>query len=138
LFATARAAYAQTSVRANVTAFIEDMAAAYAWADLIICRAGALTVSELAAAGLGAILVPYPNAVDDHQTHNAEFLVQAGAAVRIADADLTATRLASELLRLCTDRALLAQMAGSARAQARPDAAAELLRSCLAAAGEAA
>jgi UDP-N-acetylglucosamine--N-acetylmuramyl-(pentapeptide) pyrophosphoryl-undecaprenol N-acetylglucosamine transferase len=138
LFATARAAYAQTTVRADVSAFIEDMAAAYAWADLIICRAGALTVSELAAAGLGAILVPYPNAVDDHQTHNAEFLVQAGAAVRIADGDLTATRLATELLRLCNDRAQLAQMAGKARALARPDAAAELLRSCLAAAREAA
>ncbi len=138
LYETARSAYEQTTVRAQVSAFIEDMASAYAWADLIICRAGALTVSELAAAGLGAILVPYPAAVDDHQTHNAQFLVQAGAALRIADKDLTATRLADELLRLCADRALLAQMASRARAHARPDAAAELLRSCLAAAREAA
>ena len=138
LLESARAAYVQTRVRAQVSAFIEDIAAAYAWADLIICRAGALTVSELAAAGLGAVLVPYPNAVDDHQTHNAQFLVQAGAAVCIADRDLTATRLADELLRLCADRTLLAQMAARAREHARPDAAAELLRSCLDAAGEAA
>ncbi len=138
LLETARAAYAQTPVRAQVSAFIENMAEAYGWADLIICRSGALTVSELAAAGLGAILVPYPHAVDDHQTHNAGFLVRAGAAQCIADPDLTATRLADALLRLCADRAVLAQMAQAARSLARPDAAAELLRRCLAAAQESA
>jgi len=136
LIGAARANYAQTNLGAQVNAFIEDMAAAYGWADLVICRSGALTVSELAAAGVGAVLVPYPHAVDDHQTHNAEFLVQAGAAVRIADADLTATRLADELIRLCSDRPALAVMAERARDRARPDAAAQLLARCLVAAGE--
>jgi UDP-N-acetylglucosamine--N-acetylmuramyl-(pentapeptide) pyrophosphoryl-undecaprenol N-acetylglucosamine transferase len=138
LIGAARADYARTTLRAQVTAFIDDMAAAYGWADLVICRSGALTVSELAAAGVGAVLVPYPHAVDDHQTHNAGFLVQAGAAVRIADAELGATRLADELIRLCADRATLVAMAERARGRARPDAAAQLLARCLAAAGEAA
>ncbi len=75
----------QAGVNARVDAFIEDMAGAYAWADLVICRAGALTVAELAAAGLGAILVPFPSAVDDHQTHNARYLTEAGAAVLIPE-----------------------------------------------------
>ncbi len=82
-------------MRADVRPFIEDMAEAYGWADLVICRAGALTVSELAAAGVGAMLVPFPAAVDDHQTHNARFLVREGAAVLIADRELTAERLAA-------------------------------------------
>lgn len=138
LLESARAAYARTTLAAQVTAFIDDMAAAYGWADLVICRSGALTVSELAAAGVAAVLVPYPHAVDDHQTHNAEVLVQAGAAVRIADAELTAARLADAVQGLCADRGQLAAMAGRARAQARPDAAAQLLARCLAAAGEAA
>ena len=87
-----RAAYAGAGVEAEVMPFIADMAAALAWADLAICRAGALTIAELAAAGLGAILVPFPHAVDDHQTHNAQFLVDAGAAQRVADAALTPER----------------------------------------------
>ena len=77
----ARAAYGEAGVQGEVTAFIADMAQALGWADLVICRAGALTIAELAAAGVGAILVPYPHAVDDHQTHNAQFLVDAGAAL---------------------------------------------------------
>jgi len=136
--AAAQDAYAKTWLTASVSAFIDDMAEAYGWADLVICRSGALTVSELAAAGVGAVLVPYPHAVDDHQTHNAEVLVRAGAALRIADAGLDAARLAETLKPLCAGRETLAAMAERARGCARPEAAHELLARCLAAAGEAA
>jgi UDP-N-acetylglucosamine--N-acetylmuramyl-(pentapeptide) pyrophosphoryl-undecaprenol N-acetylglucosamine transferase len=128
----AQDAYAKAGVTAEVSAFIGDMAEALGWADLVVCRAGALTIAELAAAGLGALLVPYPHAVDDHQTHNAQFLVQAGAAQCISDQKLTAATLATWLAQLCSDRALLLAMAEAARRVAYPDAAAELLRSCLA------
>lgn len=128
---TAERAYAAAGVRAEVTPFIEDMAAAYEWADLVVCRAGALTISELAAAGVGAILVPFPAAVDDHQTANARYLVNGGAAVLIDDRELTAGRLAAELARLCASRAPLLAMAERARALARPRAADELAEACL-------
>lgn len=127
----ARAAYAEAGVQADVTAFIDDMAQAYADADLVICRAGALTVSELAAVGVGAILVPFPAAVDDHQTVNAQFLVREGAAVLIADRDLTPQRLANELRALCEGRGKLLAMAERARAVARPRSAEELAAACL-------
>jgi UDP-N-acetylglucosamine--N-acetylmuramyl-(pentapeptide) pyrophosphoryl-undecaprenol N-acetylglucosamine transferase len=128
----ARAAYAQAGVQAEITAFIDDMARAYAEADLVICRAGALTISELAAVGVGAVLVPFPAAVDDHQTFNAQFLVREGAAVLIADRDLTAERLAAELRDLCGGRGKLLAMAERARLVARPRAAEELMSVCLA------
>jgi UDP-N-acetylglucosamine--N-acetylmuramyl-(pentapeptide) pyrophosphoryl-undecaprenol N-acetylglucosamine transferase len=127
----ARASYAQAAVDATVVPFIEDMAAAYAWADLVICRAGALTISELAAAGVGAILVPFPAAVDDHQSANAAFLVREGAAVLIPERELTVERLAAELSRLCAGRGVLLAMAERARLLARPRAAEELAQSCL-------
>jgi UDP-N-acetylglucosamine--N-acetylmuramyl-(pentapeptide) pyrophosphoryl-undecaprenol N-acetylglucosamine transferase len=123
--------YADANVRADVRPFIEDMAEAYAWADLVICRAGALTISELAAAGVGAILVPFPAAVDDHQTHNAQFLVQESAAVLIHDRDVTPERLATELQRLCEGRGKLLAMAERARLLAKPNAAEELFQSCV-------
>jgi UDP-N-acetylglucosamine--N-acetylmuramyl-(pentapeptide) pyrophosphoryl-undecaprenol N-acetylglucosamine transferase len=126
-----RASYARAAVRADVRPFIEDMAEAYAWADLVICRAGALTVSELAAVGIGAVLVPFPGAVDDHQAHNAQYLVRAGAAVVIADRELTAERLAAELERLCAGRGRLLSMAERARQLSTPHAADELADSCL-------
>ncbi|HYL02075.1 MAG TPA: undecaprenyldiphospho-muramoylpentapeptide beta-N-acetylglucosaminyltransferase [Steroidobacteraceae bacterium] len=126
-----RASYAQAGVRADVRPFIEDMSEAYGWADLVICRAGALTVSELAAVGVGAILVPYPGAVDDHQAYNAQYLVREGAAVLIADRELTEERLAVELQRLCAGRGKLLAMAERARLLARPRAADELAASCL-------
>jgi UDP-N-acetylglucosamine--N-acetylmuramyl-(pentapeptide) pyrophosphoryl-undecaprenol N-acetylglucosamine transferase len=125
----ARKAYAAAGVEAEVTAFIEDMSAAYAWADVVICRAGALTIAELAAAGLGAILVPYPHAVDDHQTANARFLTRAGAAVLIAAPELNAKRLAAELAVMDRTRALA--MAEAARGLARPDATEAVARACL-------
>jgi UDP-N-acetylglucosamine--N-acetylmuramyl-(pentapeptide) pyrophosphoryl-undecaprenol N-acetylglucosamine transferase len=127
----ARAAYAQAGVRADVSPFIDDMAAAYADADLVICRAGALTVSELAAVGVAAVLVPFPAAVDDHQTFNAQYLVREGAAVLIADRDLTPERLAAELRILCEGRGKLLAMAERARAVAKPRAAEELAAACL-------
>src|SRR6185503_3955799 len=108
---SARKSYADARVRADVRPFIEDMAEAYAWADLVICRAGALTISELTAAGVGSILVPFPAAVDDHQTRNARFLVEAGAALLIPESELNAQRLSDELLRICADRSEPLRMA---------------------------
>jgi UDP-N-acetylglucosamine--N-acetylmuramyl-(pentapeptide) pyrophosphoryl-undecaprenol N-acetylglucosamine transferase len=128
---TARQTYASAGVRADVRPFIEDMAEAYGWADLVICRSGALTVSELAAVGVGAVLVPFPAAVDDHQTHNARYLVSEGAAVLVPDRELTAERLAEELQRLGTGRGKLLAMAERARLLARPHATDELAASCI-------
>lgn len=123
------AQYAQQQVTARVMPYIDDMAAALAWADVAICRAGAMTISELAAVGLGAILVPYPHAVDDHQTANAEYLVAAGAALRVADANLTPAVLA-ELWRN-SSRALWLQRAQAARAVAKPEATQQVAALCL-------
>jgi len=127
----ARAAYEEAGVKAEVTPFINDMSQAYADADLVICRAGALTISELAAVGVASVLVPFPAAVDDHQTVNAQFLVREGAAVLIADRDLTPARLATELKVLCEGRGKLLAMAERARLVARPRAAEELAAACL-------
>jgi len=124
------AAYANLGVTAEVVPFIADMAEAYAWADLVICRAGALTVAELAAAGVGAILIPYPHAVDDHQTHNAAFLVQAGAAQRLPQPELTPERLAELLAGLCNGRGRVRAMAFAARSLARPEATETVARIC--------
>ena len=126
-----RQTYAEAGVRADVQPFITDMAEAYGWADLVICRAGALTISELAAAGIGAVLVPFPAAVDDHQTYNARLLVRQGAAILLPERELTAERLAGEVERLCGERERLVQMAERARALARPDATEALTDTCL-------
>lgn len=114
----AQAAYARAGVSATVEAFIEDMASAFAWADLVVCRSGASTVAELAAAGCPAVLVPFPAAVDDHQTRNADYLVRAGAAVLMPEATLTANALAAQLRLLLADRARLLAMARAARGAA--------------------
>jgi UDP-N-acetylglucosamine--N-acetylmuramyl-(pentapeptide) pyrophosphoryl-undecaprenol N-acetylglucosamine transferase len=129
-----RQAYAQAGVEADVVPFIEDMAAAYGLADLAVCRAGALTIAELTAAGLGAVLVPFPYAVDDHQTGNAQALVQAGAAELIQERDLDVEKLAQRLSVLLADRPRLTAMAEAARAQAKPDAAETIAAACLEAA----
>jgi UDP-N-acetylglucosamine--N-acetylmuramyl-(pentapeptide) pyrophosphoryl-undecaprenol N-acetylglucosamine transferase len=128
--AQAESCYSQAQVKARVAPFIDDMAEAYAWADLVICRAGALTVSELAAAGIGAVLVPFAAAVDDHQTRNAAYLVDDGAALLIAEADLTAARLAEVVGELCRGRGRLIAMAERARMLARPRATEELAAAC--------
>jgi UDP-N-acetylglucosamine--N-acetylmuramyl-(pentapeptide) pyrophosphoryl-undecaprenol N-acetylglucosamine transferase len=134
LLEAARASYAAAGVTGEVTPFIADVAEALGWADLVVCRAGALTVAELAAAGVGALLVPYPHAVDDHQTHNARYLVDAGAARLVPDAQLGGELLAAELRTLCSGgRAGLLLRAQAARSVALPDAAQQLLEACLAA-----
>jgi UDP-N-acetylglucosamine--N-acetylmuramyl-(pentapeptide) pyrophosphoryl-undecaprenol N-acetylglucosamine transferase len=122
--------YAEAGQHARLVPFIEDMAAAYAWADLVICRAGALTISELAATGVGAILVPFPAAVDDHQTRNAEYLASEDAAVLIADRELAPARLERELRTLCAGRGRLLAMAERARLLARSGAAEALAGAC--------
>ncbi|QIK38380.1 undecaprenyldiphospho-muramoylpentapeptide beta-N-acetylglucosaminyltransferase [Caldichromatium japonicum] len=131
LLAEAQAAYQAAGLTAEVVPFIRDMAAAYAWADLVVCRAGALTVSELAAAGLGAILVPYPYAVDDHQRANARYLAEAGAARLIIQQELTPEHLAATLRPLLADRAACLSLAQAAHRLARPQAAAEIASACL-------
>jgi UDP-N-acetylglucosamine--N-acetylmuramyl-(pentapeptide) pyrophosphoryl-undecaprenol N-acetylglucosamine transferase len=114
-------------VQAHCISFIDDMAGAYAWADLVICRAGALTVAELAAVGVPAILVPFPHAVDDHQTGNARFLTLAGGAFLLPQKDLTPESVA---LIGNYSRHQLREMAGKARALARPDAARAVAQVC--------
>ena len=124
-----RLGYAAAGVGAEVFAFIDDMAGRYGEADVVICRAGALTVAELACAGVASILVPFPYAVDDHQTGNAKFLSSRGAAILLAQAELSAERLA-ELLRGLTRERLL-EMAEKARALGKPDATEAVARACM-------
>jgi UDP-N-acetylglucosamine--N-acetylmuramyl-(pentapeptide) pyrophosphoryl-undecaprenol N-acetylglucosamine transferase len=117
-----KAEYIAAGVEATVEPFIRDMASAYGWADLVICRAGALTISELAAAGVGSLLVPYPHAVDDHQTRNGAYLVSAGAAQLLPQVELTSERLAAALQELLSDRDGLSAMAEAAHKLARTEA----------------
>jgi UDP-N-acetylglucosamine--N-acetylmuramyl-(pentapeptide) pyrophosphoryl-undecaprenol N-acetylglucosamine transferase len=126
LRADAEAAYAQAGLHASVEPFIADMASAYGWADLVVCRAGALTLAELCAVGVGSVLVPFPQAVDDHQTRNAEFLVERGAAVLLPQDDALADQLLNVLRELRTDPARRLEMAEAARSLAKPDAAARV------------
>ena len=128
--AVTRQAYAEQGIEAEVTAFIDDMAAAYDWADLVVCRAGALTISELAAAAKPALLVPYPHAVDDHQTANARVLLDVEAAQLMPQAGLTAEALSNRLATLLNP-AILAAMASKARANARLDAIERLADGCM-------
>ena len=130
----AQAAYARHGVSGEVTAFIDDMAAAYGWADLVICRAGASTVAELAAAGCAALLVPYPHAVDDHQTRNGQYLVDAGAALMVPEDILTPELLAEMLSGLLARREQLVTMAQAARKAAWPDAVNVIADACIEAA----
>lgn len=126
-----RRAYADANVSARIEPFIDDMAGAYGWADLVIARAGALTVAELIQVGVAAILVPYPYAVDDHQTANARVLVDAGAAQLLADAALTAASLADQLQPLVTDRSRLLAMAKATTPLRTPFAARHVADICL-------
>ncbi len=125
-------AYRQAGVSATTQAFIRDMSEAYAIADVVICRAGALTVSELAAAGIASVLVPFPSAVDDHQTSNARYLADQSAAILLPQADLTPRGLADLLLGFSREKLL--DMANRARLLGKPDAARVVAERCMAAA----
>jgi len=127
--ATLQSNYAAAGVQGELVAFIDDMASRYAQADLVICRAGAVTVSELAAGGLASVLVPFPHAVDDHQTANAKFLADRGAAILIQQRDLTAEKLADLIVSL--DRPKLLDMARKARSLGKPDAAKVVASRCM-------
>ncbi|HEY8084301.1 MAG TPA: undecaprenyldiphospho-muramoylpentapeptide beta-N-acetylglucosaminyltransferase [Methylophilaceae bacterium] len=120
--------YASAGVEAETCAFIEDMAAMYQWSDLVICRAGALTVSELAAAGAASVLVPLPNAVDDHQTGNAHYLADANAALLLPQSELSAQKLANIINNFT--RSQLLEMACNARRLAKPAATADVAKIC--------
>ncbi len=122
--------YAQHNVQARITPFIKDMAEAYAWADAIICRAGALTVSEIIAVGLPAMFVPYPYAVDDHQTKNAQALVKNGSAFLIQEKDLTADKLADVIAHQFSDRTTLLHHAQKARSLQQGDATKQVAQFC--------
>ena len=126
------AAYAEAGVKAHTEPFIDDMAEAYAWADLVVCRSGALTLAELCAVGIGSVLVPFPFAVDDHQTANGQHLAECGAAIVMAEGENLAPRLAHALEALLRNRARLKEMAEAARALSRPDAASKIADICLA------
>jgi UDP-N-acetylglucosamine--N-acetylmuramyl-(pentapeptide) pyrophosphoryl-undecaprenol N-acetylglucosamine transferase len=121
-----QAGYTKAGVTAEVSAFIDDMPAAFARADLIVCRSGASTVAEITAAGKPAIFVPFPRAADDHQTKNAQALAQANAAVLIPQSELTPEKLSAEITRLFSDRAQLTRMSEAARRLAHADAAARI------------
>ena len=131
----ARAAYDEHDVDVELLPFIEDMAAAYTWADLVICRAGALTIAELCAVGVPALFVPYPAAVDDHQTANARPLQDAGAALIVPESELTPEYLAELLRDWLQSRAELQQRAAKARALSTPDSLGRITEVCLAQAG---
>lgn len=128
----AQEAYTQAGIEARVVPFIEAMTEAYAWADVVVCRAGALTLAEICAVGIASVLVPLPIAADDHQTWNAEYLVQQGAAVRVSEDEDLAPRLAQMIAELAQDPALRLSCAMAARALARPDAAHEVADAVLA------
>ncbi len=123
-----RSAYAAAQVDAQLVDFIDDMAQCYGDSDLVICRAGALTCAELAAAGVASVLVPFPHAVDDHQTHNARFLENAGAAILVPQLELVPRKLADLLMSFTREKLLT--MAQRARELARPHATQEVARVC--------
>lgn len=132
---SAKNLYKESGIDARVEAFIDDMPSVYEWADLVICRAGAMTVFELAAAGVASILVPYPHAVDDHQTHNAKYLEAAGAAIIRQQGELTPEWLATVINDFSANREKLLRMAVAARRLAIPGSAKTIADACLNAGG---
>jgi UDP-N-acetylglucosamine--N-acetylmuramyl-(pentapeptide) pyrophosphoryl-undecaprenol N-acetylglucosamine transferase len=127
--ATLQSNYQAAGVQADAKAFIEDMAAMYSWADIVICRAGALTVAELSAAGVASVLVPFPHAVDDHQTSNAHYLSDAGAAILVPQTGFTVSKAVSILKDLTREQCL--NMAVKARGLGKPDATATVAAICM-------
>jgi UDP-N-acetylglucosamine--N-acetylmuramyl-(pentapeptide) pyrophosphoryl-undecaprenol N-acetylglucosamine transferase len=124
-----QAAYQTAGVTADAKAFINDMAAMYDWADIVICRAGALTVAELSAAGVASVLVPFPHAVDDHQTTNAHYLSEAGAALLIPQTAFSVEKISALLKNLTRETCL--QMAVKARALGKPEATEHVAKICM-------
>jgi len=122
--------YRSCGIRAEVKAFIEDMAAEYHRAALVVSRAGATSLAEICAVGRGAILIPYPHAADDHQNKNADVLVRAGAAVKIEEREFTAEKLAALIVELMDDLAKKSEMAVAAKGLARADAVEAILAEC--------
>lgn len=127
--ATLQANYQAAGVNADTRAFIQDMAAMYSWADIVICRAGALTIAEVSAAGVASVLVPFPHAVDDHQTSNAHYLSDAGAAILIPQTEFTVTKVVALLQGLTRKQCL--DMATKARALGKPDATVDVANICM-------
>ncbi len=121
--------YQMAGVKAEAMAFINDMAAMYTWADIVICRAGALTIAEVSVAGVASILVPFPHAVDDHQTSNAHYLSDAGAAILIPQTEFTVEKVAKLLQGLTREQCL--NMANKARALGKPEATADVAKICM-------
>ncbi len=121
--------YAQAGVVADTRAYIENMAEMYAWADFVICRSGALTVAEISTAGLGSMMVPFPFAVDDHQTGNAQYLADAGATILVQQKELSVDKLAKILNELSREQCL--DMAKKARVLGKPEATANVAKVCL-------
>ena len=134
LFNEAELRYKSFSITAELVPFIDDMAEAYSWADVVICRAGALTIAELAAVGIASILVPYPYAVDDHQTANARYLSDSGGAIICQQSELTKEKLANCLCELFRSRHRLQEMANVAKAQSKPQATRQVSELCMEAA----
>jgi len=125
-----KTSYAQQKISAEVVAFIDDMAAIYHWADLIICRSGAMTVSEIAAVGLPSIMIPFPHAIDDHQTANARCLASVNASILIAQSELNVKRLTREIMPLIDNPSLLLKMGEAARQCAKVDATQSVVNVC--------
>jgi len=125
------ARYRELDIEADVREFIDDMATAYYQADLVVCRAGAMTVAEICAAGLAAVLVPYPYAAGNHQHVNAQYLVSQGAAIALEESELSANLLARTVKKFQDDRARLLSIAQKARALGRPDAIGRVTGQCL-------
>lgn len=133
-YAVTSSAYTNSNIKSEVTAFIGDMATAYAWADIVVCRAGALTIAELAACGVSSILIPFPYAVDDHQTANASYLSTAGAAILIQETQFNVEKLKEVLLQLLQAPEQLLQMAIKAHSLAKPEATKLVANLCMEAA----
>lgn len=131
--ATLEANYKEATVVAETKAYIPDMASRYAWADLVVCRAGALTVAELACVGVASVLVPFPYAVDNHQTFNAKYLSDHGAAILIQQTALSVAKMLEILQNLTRERCL--EMAKNARALAKPEATESVAMICMSLAG---
>lgn len=130
-FDTCAENYRRAGVDAKITSYIDDMAEAYRWADVVVCRAGALTITELASAGVASLLVPYPHAIDDHQTRNAQWLVSRGAALLVPQPEFSAEKLADTVLDWVNNPTQLTLMTKQAALCARNDAAERVADICL-------